>query len=128
MEYGKHMTEVYRETILLIKDPKERAEALQPIWDYVDSLDAIDDTDGHALKMVVSTMQAAKDQFVTLVSATTLLWADIHLGYRLLLIIIWNKLRLSEQLCTLAQMPLLARLPLYSADLRLSRMLLRPTN
>ena len=67
-EFGKHMTAQYRKTIMSIKDPRERAKALQPIWDYVDSLDAIEHTGSRGLKSVVSTMQAAKDQFTTLVS------------------------------------------------------------
>jgi hypothetical protein len=66
-EFGKHMTKIYKDTILSIEDPEERAEALRPIWDFVDNLDAMEDTSEHALKSVVSTMQSAKDQFTTLV-------------------------------------------------------------
>jgi hypothetical protein len=68
VEFGKHMTKVYNETIKSIKDPQKRAEAMQPIWDYVDAVDAVEDTGKHAIKSVVATMQAAKDQFTTLVS------------------------------------------------------------
>jgi hypothetical protein len=114
--------------ILLIKDPKKHTEALQPIWDYMDSLDAVGDTDRHALKMVVSTMQAAKDQFTTLVGATTLLLANVYLGCRLPLITAWSKSKWLEQLYTLEQILPLSRFPLYSAGLQLSRMPLRLTH
>ena len=67
-EFGVHMTKIYNTTIKSIQDPAERAKALQPIWEYVDSLDVVENTGNHKLKSVVSTMQSAKDQFATLVS------------------------------------------------------------
>jgi ABC-type uncharacterized transport system YnjBCD substrate-binding protein len=62
------MTKIYNKTIKSIQDPAERARVLQPIWEYVDSLDVVENTGNHKLKSVVSTMQSAKDQFATLVS------------------------------------------------------------
>jgi ABC-type uncharacterized transport system YnjBCD substrate-binding protein len=62
------MTKIYNNTIKSIEDPAERARVLQPIWEYVDSLDVVENTGHHKLKSVVSTMQSAKDQFATLVS------------------------------------------------------------
>jgi hypothetical protein len=71
-QYGKHMTEVYHKSIKSIKDPHLRAEALQPIWDYADSLEVVENTGEHKLKSVVANMQSAKDQFTTLVSSGVL--------------------------------------------------------
>ena len=68
VEFGKYMTEIYNNEIKPITDPRKRAEAMQPIWDYVDSLEVVDTTGAHALKSVVSMMKTAKDQFATLVS------------------------------------------------------------
>ena len=67
-EFGKHMVGIYNKEIKSIADPQKRAEAMQPIWDYVDSLETVDTTGAHALKSVVSIMKTAKDQFTTLVS------------------------------------------------------------
>jgi hypothetical protein len=51
-----------------ITDADKRAEALQPIRDYVDSLEKNDNSNGLALKSVVTLMKNAKDQLTTLVS------------------------------------------------------------
>lgn len=67
VEFGQHMTDVYRKTISSIQDPQQCAEALQLVWDYIDSLDVVENTGEHSLKSVVSTMQTARDQFTTLV-------------------------------------------------------------
>jgi hypothetical protein len=67
-EFGKHMINEYNKEIKSIADPQKRAEAMQPIWEYVDSLETVDTTGAHALKSVVSVMKTAKDQFATLVS------------------------------------------------------------
>jgi hypothetical protein len=68
--FGQHMIQKYRETILSIEDLTERAEAMRPIWDYVDSVDAAG-VEGKALKSVVSTMKSAREQFTTLVSKSS---------------------------------------------------------
>lgn len=95
VEFGKHITDVYRKTILSIEDPQKRAEALQPVWDYVDSLDIIDNSDEQGLKSVVNTMQAAKDQFTTLVRIPSQYLTYLANGqYRLRLFIILRKLKL----------------------------------
>jgi hypothetical protein len=70
VEFGKHMTKVYHETILSINDPKKRAKALEPILEFVESMDAVGETGEHGLKSVVSTMQTAKEQFTSLVQDT----------------------------------------------------------
>jgi hypothetical protein len=72
-EFGAHITDIYKKTILSIEDPAERAKAMQPIWEYVDSLDVVENTGNHKLKSVVSIMQSAKDQFATLVSVHVVL-------------------------------------------------------
>ena len=67
VEFRKYMTEIYNNEIKSITDHHKRAEAMQPIWDYVDSLEVVDTTGAHALVSVVSMMKTAKDQFTTLV-------------------------------------------------------------
>ena len=67
------MTDIYNKTIKCIEDPAERVKAMQPIWEYIDSLDVVENTGNDKLKSVVSTMQSAKDQFATLVSVLVVL-------------------------------------------------------
>jgi hypothetical protein len=62
------MTDVYRNDISSIEDPEERAAALQPILDFVDSKEPIDDEKELAVKSIASVMESAKDQFANLVS------------------------------------------------------------
>jgi hypothetical protein len=66
-EYSAHVADVYRKDYASIKDPEQHAAAFQPIWDYVNSAELVDDPNNVAVKSVVSVMNSAKDQFTNLV-------------------------------------------------------------
>jgi hypothetical protein len=67
-EYTKIVTAAYHKDITSIADPEQRAAALQPIFDFVDSQESALESSDVSLKTVVSVMTAAKNQFTNLVS------------------------------------------------------------
>jgi hypothetical protein len=66
-QYSTHVAEVYRNEFLSITDPEERAAAFQPMWDFVNSGELVNDSNDVAVKSVVSVMNSAKEQFANLV-------------------------------------------------------------
>lgn len=65
------MNQAYCKMVLSVEDPVKHAEVLKPILEFTDALDDGEIGGAHTLKSIVATMQAAKDQFTSLVSTKT---------------------------------------------------------